>query len=153
MEHDAAAGEPVPEAPPRWFEELRGAFAALRELFAAQWELLGAEVRLARAAALTLLLAALVATVFAVALGLTVLALLGWALAHWFGSWAWALFTLAVLQALGLAAAIALFRRCLRWLSLPASRAQWHALVRESTARRPAQPGEPRADDDLASMD
>jgi uncharacterized membrane protein YqjE len=139
--------------PPRWFDELRRAVVALRELFAAQWALLGAELRLARAAAMTALLAALAATVFAVALGLTVLALLGWALAHWFGSWAWALATLAVLQVLGVAGAIVLFRRCLHWLSLPASRAQWHSLVRESKTDEPAQHGELRADDDLASMD
>lgn len=147
---DDVEGDP---APPRWFDELRSAAAALRELFAAQWDLLGAELRLARAAAMTALLAALAATVFAVALGLTVLALLGWALAHWFGSWAWALLALAVLQALGVAGAIVLFRRCLHWLSLPASRAQWHSLVRESKPDKPAQPGELRADDDMASMD
>ncbi|HET7359177.1 MAG TPA: ABC transporter ATP-binding protein [Rhodanobacteraceae bacterium] len=145
---DDVEGDP---APPRWFDELRSAAAAVRELLAAQWDLLGAELRLARAAAMTALLAALAATVFAVALGLTVLALLGWALAHWFGSWAWALFALAVLQALGVIGAIVLFRKCLHWLSLPVSRAQWRALVRESKPGEPVAEGELRADDDMAS--
>lgn len=111
------------------------ATVALRELLAAQWQLLGAELRLARSAAMTALVAALAATVFAVALGLTLLALVGWLLAQWFGSWAWALLALALLQVLGVAGAIVLFRRCLHWLSLPASRAQWRALVRESAPR------------------
>jgi F0F1-type ATP synthase assembly protein I len=67
-----------------------------------------------------------------VALGLTVLALLGWALAQWFGSWPWALLVLAALQGVALIVAIGLFRRCLHWMSLPNSRAQASALVQES---------------------
>jgi F0F1-type ATP synthase assembly protein I len=101
---------------------------------------------------MTALVAALAATVFAVALGLTLLALIGWLLAQWFGSWAWALLALALLQVLGVAGAIVLFRRCLHWLSLPASRAQWRSLVRESTTRTSPSHGlrgESHADDDM----
>lgn len=147
--------EQAPE-PPRWVDEVRMATVAVRELLAAQWQLFGAELRLARAAAMTALVAALAATVFGVALGLTLLALLGWLLAQWFGSWAWALLALALLQVLGVAGAIILFRRCLHWLSLPASRAQWRSLVRESTTRTSSSrspskesQGESHADDDM----
>lgn len=130
-------------APPRWFDDVREAAAALRDLLAAQGALLQAELRLARSAAHAALVAALVATVAAVALGLTLLALLGWALAQWFGSWAWSLAALAGLLALALAAAIALFRRCLHWMTLPASRREWRTLVQETTASR-----RERTDDD-----
>ena len=132
-ERDPQPGASADSAPPRWLVELREAASSLRELAAAQFGLLGAELRLARAAARTALLALLAATVFAVALGLTLLALLGWVLAQWFGSWLWALLVLAVLQGVGLFGAIAFFRRCLHWMSLPNSRAQVTALVREST--------------------
>ncbi len=145
--HDDASAASAPEAPP-WLEELFQAAHALRELALAQWQLLGAELRLARAAAWTLLVAALLATVFAVALGLTALALLGLALAHWLGSWLWALAALAALLVLGLVAAIALFRRCLHWLSLPGTRAQWHSLM-----RTPGHRGETPTHDDTSQAD
>ena len=132
QERDPEAA-PAQSAPPSWLLELREAASSLRELVSAQIALLGAEFRLARSAARVAMLAMLAATVFAVALGLTVLALLGWALAQWFGSWLWALLALAVLQGVGLVGAIVLFRRCLHWMSLPRSRAQVSALVQEST--------------------
>ncbi len=81
-----------------------------------------------------MLLAGLAATVAGVGLGLSLLALVGLALATWWGSWLWALLALCVLQLLFLAAAIMLFRRCMHWLSLPRSRSHWAALMRD-TAR------------------
>lgn len=118
--------------PPQWLEDIGEAACALRELAQAQWQLFGAELRLARSAAWTLLAAMVCTVVFAVALGLTLLALLGIGLAHWLGSWVWALLVLVGLLALSLAAAIMLFRRCLHWLSLPGTRAQWHAFAHQS---------------------
>lgn len=130
-ESDSAAS-----SPPRWLRDLREAIAALRELAAAQVGLLRAELRVAQAAAHTALLAGLAATVFAVALGLTLLALIGWGLAQWFGSWLWALLALAALQVIGVIGAIVLFRWCLQRMSLPRSRAQVQALVQESWSPR-----------------
>ena len=129
--------------PPQWLEDIGEAACALRELAQAQWELLGAELRLARSAAWTLLTVMVCTVVFGVALGLTLLALLGIGLAHWLGSWVWALLVLAGLLMLGLVATILLFRRCLHWLSLPGTRAQWHAFTRQSGTAAP--PGEARA--------
>lgn len=126
-ESDAAAS-----SPPRWLRDLREAIAALRELAAAQVGLLRAELRVAQAAAHTAMLAALAATVFAVALGLTLLALIGWGFAQWFGSWLWALLALAALQVVGVIGAIFLVRWCFHLMSLPRSRAQLQATVRES---------------------
>lgn len=120
--------------PPQWLDDLREAALALRELAQAQWQLLGAELRLARTAALTWLVATLAATVFAAGLCLVLLTLLGYALGLWFGSWLWALVALAGLLTLALVAALVLCRRCLHWLSLPGTRAQWHSLARQSVA-------------------
>jgi hypothetical protein len=64
-----------------------------------------------------------------------VLALIGMLLAKWFGSWLLALLALCVLQVLFLLGAILLFRRCMHWMSLPATRGEWSAMMRE-TARK-----------------
>lgn len=120
------------DARPPWLEDIGEAACAMRELAQAQWQLLGAELRLARSAAWTLLTVMVCTVVFGVALGLTLLALLGIGLAHWLGSWVWALLVLAGLLAVGLGATILLFRRCLHWLSLPGTRAQWHAFAHQS---------------------
>jgi hypothetical protein len=105
---------------------------AVKRLFGAQLHLLAAELGLARSAISWMLLAGLAATVAGVGFGLTVLGLIGVMLAAWFGSWIWALLALAVLQVLFLLGAILLFRRCMHWMSLPATRGEWHAMVRDT---------------------
>jgi hypothetical protein len=107
----------------------------VKDLFGAQLELLSAEVGLARSALSWMLLAGLAATVAGVGLGLTLLALVGVLLAKWFASWAWALVALAVLQLVFMLAAILFFRRCMHWMSLPATRNEWSAMMRETRAR------------------
>lgn len=104
---------------------------AFKQLFGAQLRLLAAELGLARSAVSWMLLAALAATVAGVGLGLSVLALLGLALAKWLGSWLWALLLLCVLQLLFLAGALVVFRRCMHWISLPATRGEWGGMVRD----------------------
>lgn len=145
----------APPVPP-WLRQLCVAASALRELARAQWQLMGAEWRLARSAAMTALLASLLIVVFAVALGLTVLVLAGVLLAHWLNSWILALVILGVVLALCLAGSIVLFRRCLVWMSLPETRAQWHLLARdlgrpERTSTRAA--GEAEAHETASSTD
>jgi hypothetical protein len=108
---------------------------AVQQLFAAQRELLAAELGLARSAVSWMLLAGLAATVAGVGLGLTLLALVGVLLAQWFASWVWALVALALLQVLFMLAAIVFFRRCMHWMSLPGTRGEWGAMMRETRAR------------------
>lgn len=105
---------------------------AVKRLFGAQMHLLAAELGLARSAISWLLLAGLAATVAGVGVGLTVLGLIGVLLAHWFGSWTWALLVLAVLQMMFLLGSILLFRRCMHWMSLPATRGEWSAMMRDA---------------------
>jgi len=107
----------------------------IKQLFGAQRELLTAEVGLARSALSWMLLAGLAATVAGVGLGLTLLALVGLLLAKWFASWVWALVALAVLQLLFVLAAILFFRRCMHWMTLPATRNEWGAMMRDTRAR------------------
>ncbi len=116
----------------RLLDELRQLGGALKHLFGAQWRLFRAELALARGAVSLLFAAALAATVVGVGFGLTVLALIGVALAKWFGSWLWALAVLALLQGVLLVAAIVLFRRGLHWLSLPATRGEFGAMMRDA---------------------
>lgn len=104
---------------------------ALKQLFGAQMHLLAAELGLARSAVSWMLLAGLAATVAGVGTGLTLLGLIGLLLAKWFGSWIWALLVLFVLQLLFLFGAIMLFRRCMHWMSLPGTRGEWSAMMRE----------------------
>jgi hypothetical protein len=108
---------------------------AVKQLFGAQLELLSAEMGLARSALSWMLLAGLAATVAGVGLGLTLLALVGVLLAKWFASWVWALVALAVLQLVFMLAAIVFFRRCMHWMSLPATRNEWSAMMRDTRAR------------------
>ncbi|MEI7035178.1 ABC transporter ATP-binding protein [Fulvimonas yonginensis] len=125
------------EAPPPTgvLTELGQLGRAAKQLFGAQLELLSAEMGLARSALSWMLLAGLAATVAGVGLGLTLLALVGVLLAKWFASWAWALVALAVLQLLFMLAAILFFRRCMHWMSLPATRSEWGAMIRDTRAR------------------
>jgi hypothetical protein len=130
----AAPAPPERERASGLLDELLAFAGALKRLFGAQLELLAAELGLARSAARWLMIAALLATVAAVSAGLTLLVLLGLALAQWLGSWLWALLVLLALELLCLAGATLLFRRCLRWMSLPATRAAWSTMARDTKA-------------------
>lgn len=128
---DATAPDPAPSSS-GLLTELGQLGRAVKRLFGAQLHLLAAELGLARSAISWMLLAGLAATVAGVGLGLTLLGLVGLLLATWFGSWIWALLVLAVLQVLFLLGAILLFRRCMHWMSLPATRDEWSAMMRET---------------------
>ena len=112
---------------------------AVKQLFGAQLQLLAAELGLARSAVSWMLLAGLAATVAGVGFGLTVLGLIGVLLVKWLGSWIWALLLLAVLQLLFLIGSMMLFRRCMHWMSLPATRGEWSAMMRETAHRAEAE--------------
>ncbi|HTV85544.1 MAG TPA: ABC transporter ATP-binding protein [Dyella sp.] len=128
----AGPSEP-PGPPPRGLLEEIGLLArAVRNLFGAQLQLLAAELGLARAAINWMLAAGLIATVSGVGLGLTVLGLVGLLLAKWLQSWIAAFAVLCVLEALFLFGAIVLFRRCMHWMSLPATRQEWRAIMRDT---------------------
>jgi uncharacterized membrane protein len=151
----SAVDEPVPgaEAPkvagvkiPAWFDDVRKLGIGLKSLFGAQLRLIAAELSLARSGITMMLFMGLAAIVFAVALGFTLLALAGWGLAQWFGSWAWALTALAGVQLALLVVAILVFRRAMHWLTLPASRAELTSLAREAAKQGKAE-GELRAED------
>jgi len=131
---------------PAWFDDVRKLGVGLKTLFGAQLRLILAELSLARSGITMMLFMGLAAIVFAVALGFTLLALAGWGLAQWFGSWAWALAALAGLQLILLVLAIVLFRRAMHWLTLPASRAEMVSLAREAAKQGRAE-GELRAKD------
>ncbi len=142
---EATAPDPAPSSS-GLLAEIGQLGRAVRRLFGAQLHLLAAELGLARSAVSWMLLAGLAATVAGVGLGLTLLGLAGVLLAAWFGSWIWALLVLAVLQVLFLLAAIGLFRRCMHWMSLPATRGEWSAMMRETLhkaeADAAAEPGD-----------
>jgi uncharacterized membrane protein YqjE len=128
----ATAPESTATLPSGLLAEIAQLGRALGHLFGAQWTLLAAELGLARSAVSWIFMAGLVATVAGVALALTLMALLGLALAKWFGSWLWALAALCLLQILLLAGAVWLFRRCMHWMTLPATRGEWGAMMRDT---------------------
>ena len=134
-EGDASPGAAPEVAPPPsgLLHEISQLGAAVKHLFGAQMALLAAELGLARSAISWILLAGLAATVAGVGFGLTALGLIGVLLAKWLGSWVWALLLLALLQLIFLLASILLFRLCMHWMSLPATRAEWSAMMRDST--------------------
>lgn len=132
--HEATAPDAAPLSS-GLLDDLTRFGRAFRQLFGAQLHLLGAELGLARSAVSWMLLAGLAATVAGVGLGLSVLALIGMLLAKWFGSWLWAMLVLCLLQLLFLFGAIVLFQRCMHWMSLPATRHEWGAMMRD-TARK-----------------
>lgn len=132
----AAPDETPPPAPPGLLDDIGRLGRAFQKLFGAQLKLLSAELGLARSAVHWMLIAGLVATAAAVGMGLTLLGLIGWLLAQWLGSWAWALAALALVELLFLAGAMLLFRRCMHWMTLPATRGEWNAMMRD-TLRRP----------------
>src|ERR1700754_971446 len=144
----SAVDEPAPgaDAPkpagvkmPAWLDDVRKLGLGLKNLFGAQLRLIGAELGLARSGITMMLFMGLAAIVFAVALGFTLLALAGWGLAQWFGSWAWALTALAGLQLILLVVAILVFRRAMHWLTLPASRAELASIAREAAKQGKAE--------------
>jgi hypothetical protein len=132
---NASSDDSTPGAGGGLLADIAQLAGALRRLFGAQLHLLAAELGLARRAVSWMLAAALAATVAGVGLGLSLLGLLGVLLATWFDSWIWALLALVLLQGLFLAGAILLFRRCMHWMSLPATRGEWHAMMRETRQR------------------
>jgi len=135
---DTTAPDQAPSAS-GLLDELGQLGRAVKRLFGAQLHLLAAELGLARSAVSWMLLAGLAATVAGVGLGLSVLALITLVLAHWFGSWFWAIAALCVLQVLFLLGAIFLFRRCMHWMSLPATRGEFGAMMRRSLPDTDAQ--------------
>ncbi|MDE2155465.1 MAG: ABC transporter ATP-binding protein [Xanthomonadaceae bacterium] len=124
---------------------------AIKHVFGAQSQLLAAELGLARSAVSWLLLSALAATVAGVGLGLSVLAFTGVLLAKWFGSWLWALLALCAMQALFLLGAIVLFRRCMHWMSLPATRSEWSAMMHDTLREAGGSAAAARAGDEERS--
>lgn len=142
----ASPDETPPPARPGLLDDIGRLGRAFQKLFGAQLKLLSAELGLARSAVHWLLVAGLVATVAGVGLGLTLLGLIGWLLAQWFGSWTWALASLAVVELAFLGGALLLFRRCMHWMTLPATRGEWNAMMQQ-TLRRPDPQGESRPKD------
>ncbi|SEO33113.1 Uncharacterized membrane protein YqjE [Luteibacter sp. UNC138MFCol5.1] len=138
MPGDAPKALPPPAAP-SWLDDLKSLGAGLKHLFGAQLKLASAELGLAKSGIVMMLFMGLAAIVFAVALGFTLLALAGWGLAQWFGSWAWALTALAGLQLVLLVVAILVFRRAMHWLTLPATRAEFAILAREAAKQGKAE--------------
>lgn len=135
-------GEPTPGAAPAsapppsgLLHEISQLSHAIKRLFGAQIDLLAAELGLARSAVSWIFMAGLAATVAGVGFGLTVLGLIGVLLVKWLGSWVWALLVLALLQLVFLVGAIVLFRRCMHWMSLPATRAEWSAMMHDSARK------------------
>jgi hypothetical protein len=126
---------PAPPSPPGLLEDLGRVGRAFHKLFGAQLRLLSAELGLARSAIHWLLIAGLVATVAGVGLGLTMLGLIGWLLAQWFGSWTWALVVLALVEVAFVVGAMVLFRRCMHWMTLPATRGEWNAMMHDALRR------------------
>ncbi|HET6554094.1 MAG TPA: ABC transporter ATP-binding protein [Dyella sp.] len=137
---------PAPPPPPGLLEDLGRLGRAFHKLFGAQLSLLAAELGLARSAVHWLFAAALVATVAAVGFGLTLLGLVGWLLAQWFGSWTWALVVMALMELGVLVGAIVLFRRCMHWMTLPATRGEWSAMMQDVLHRHEPQ-GDNRPED------
>ncbi|QWT19442.1 hypothetical protein KPL74_17055 [Bacillus sp. NP157] len=140
---DPAPGDEAPTGPslsmPAWVDDVRRLGVGLKNLFAAQLKLAAAEVGLARSGIVMMLFMGLAAITFAVGLGFTLLALAGWGLAQWFGSWAWALAALAGLQVILLLLAILVFRHGMRWLTLPATRAELATLAKQAAAQGKAE--------------
>lgn len=124
---------------PAWIDDVRRLGVGLKNLFGAQLKLALAEIGLARSGIVMMLFMGLAAIVFAVALGFTLLALAGWGLAQWFGSWAWALTALAGIQLILLVLSILVFRRGMHWLTLPATRAEFALLAKEAVKRGKAE--------------
>jgi hypothetical protein len=122
-------------APVKLLDDIAHVASAIKRLFGAQLALVAAELGLARSAVSWMFVAALVATIAGVGFGLTLLGLIGVLLAHWFNSWAWALFVMTLLQLLSLIGAIVFFRRCMHWMTLPRIRQEWRDVIRETVQK------------------
>jgi hypothetical protein len=131
---EAAAPDPAPLSS-GLLTEIGQLGRAVKHLFGAQMHLLAAELGLARSAISWIFIAGLAATVAGVGLGLSMLAFTGLLLAKWFGSWFWALLTLCLLQLVFLLASALLFRRCMHWMSLPATRGEWSAMMHDTLSK------------------
>jgi uncharacterized membrane protein YqjE len=142
----ASPDEPPAATPPGLLEDIGRLGRAFHQLFGAQLRLLAAELGLARTAVHWLLLAGLVAMVAGVGLSLTLLGLIGLLLAQWFDSWTWALGVLALVELGVLVGAIVLFRRFMHWMTLPATRNEWNAMMRD-TLHRPEPQDDTRPED------
>ena len=129
----AAACADVPAS--RLIDDIGDLGRGIKELVGAQVELVSAELDLARSAFSRLLMVGILAVLVGAGLGLILLALAIVLLAKWFGSWLLALVVLAVVLVLVLVAMVLALRRCLHWMSLPVTRAQWNAMMRDTTAR------------------
>lgn len=114
---------------------------ALKHMFGAQLGLLVAELGLARSAISWMLVGGLAATVAGVGMGLTLLGFIGVALASWWGSWLWSLLALFFLQAMFLFGAIVLVKRSMHWLTLPATRGELSAMMRDASGKPEIQIG------------
>ena len=108
---------------------------AVKRMFGAQMILFAAELGLARSAVSWILVGGLAATVAGVGMGLTLLGFIGVALASWWGSWLWALLALFFLQAVFLTGAILLVKRCMHWMTLPATRGELSAMMRDASGK------------------
>lgn len=135
---EAATPSPAPPPFSGLLAELAQLGRAVKHLFGAQMELLAAEAGLARSAIPWIMIAGLAATISGVGLGLTLLGLAGVALAHWFGSWLWALGALSVLQLIFLLVAIFTVRRCMKMFGFRATRDQWGNMMRSGADKHAA---------------
>lgn len=108
---------------------------SVKRMFGAQLDLFGAELGLARSAVSWMLIGGLAATVAGVGMGLTLLGFIGVALASWWGSWLWSLLALFFLQAMFLTGAILLVKRCMHWMTLPATRGELSAMMRDASGK------------------
>lgn len=137
---ETTAPDPAPSSS-GLLDEIGQLGRAVKRMFGAQLHLLGAELGLARSAISWILVAGLAATVAGVGMGLTVLGIIGVLLAKWFGSWLLSLLVLFLLQGLFLLGAILLFRRCMHWMSLPETRGELGAMMRDAAGKHAAQTG------------
>jgi hypothetical protein len=136
-----AGDEDQASSVPVWLQQLAASGGAVRELIAAQWGLLRAELRLARSAVRAALMSAILAGALFLALGVTLLGLVAVALFLWLGSWILALGILAAILFVCLMLSLIVLRRCVTWMSLPGTRAQWREIASDLT-------GSARAEDE-----
>lgn len=138
--HEATAPEAAPSSS-GLLNDIGSLGRSIKRMFGAQLGLLSAELGLARSAISWILVGGLAATVAGVGMGLTLLGIIGVALASWWGSWLWSLVALFFLQALFLMGAIFLVKRCMHWMTLPATRGELSAMMRDAAGKPSVQLG------------
>lgn len=131
---ESTAPDPAPSSS-GLLDEVGQLGRSIKSMFGAQLHLLVAELGLARSAVSWILIGGLAATVAGVGMGLTLLGFIGVALATWWGSWLWALLALFFLQAVFLIGAILLVKRCMHWMTLPATRGELSAMMRDASGK------------------